>query len=154
MTMLDETEVQKVFRARLQQTGGLPPPDHRIWENRGGGLPPEPEDSDGADNTWIEEWVRILSERKSSSGCIEAVGEYLWAVYVPKGRGTETLNKLSKAIADQFEAGQSLVATGLRAILERTSRSGVRTNPAHPSWVFKLVTIRWRVFTPASNNDL
>jgi len=145
MTMLDETEVRKVFRAELNGVSGIPAAAFRAWENRGF-KPPDPDDG----QLWIEEFLEIISERKTSSGCIEAVGTTTYSVWVPSRSGTEDGDALARGIAEAFEAGQSLTSSGVTAILERTERAPYRGSDDFPLWVFKSVTTRWRVFTSAT----
>ena len=147
MTLLNESTLRTVMRTQLKTVASLPASKYRAWENRKF-KPPEADE----DQPWIREHVSILSERKSSTGYVEAVGTTQYSVYVPAGRGTAQADALAKAIAEAFEAGQSLTGTGLTVILERTERAPYRVDASDSIWVFKTVTSRWRVFTSSSTN--
>lgn len=150
MTMLDERGIRIAMRKKLKTVATLPKESLLAWENHRFEPPELTGSQRGPVTVWVEEAQRVLQEAKTSNGFIEAVGQTLWSVYAPKGRGTADLDELSKAIAEAFEAGQSVTGTGLTVILERTDRSELRPSGAHENWVFKVVTVRWRVFTPSS----
>lgn len=152
MVLLDETAVRKAFRTRLLATPNLPTKEKLAWENRPFTPPSVPPSAPDTGSLWVREWQSIDTERKSATGVIEATGTTRYAVYAPRSSGTEAMDTLVRSIAGQFEAGQSLTATDLRVILERTFRSEVRVAPDHDAWVFKVVTIRWRVFTRSSTS--
>lgn len=146
MAMMDLTELRTTMRTQLKTVTTLPSADRRAWENRTF-RPPEVRDQPGADVMWVREQIRILSETKSSTGFIEAIGETLYMVHYPAGRGTGPMDELTLAIAEAFQAGQSLTGTGLTAILEHTERRPPRVDPTFPSWIFTTVAVRWRSFT-------
>lgn len=145
MTFLDETELRKVYRAKVKLVSTLPDEQFLSWENRRF-RPPEAE----SDQIWVVETLTVLSEQKSTVGCIEATGTYQVLVYTPEGSGTEEADALSKAIAEALESGQSLTSSAITVILERTERAPFRVNLNYPGWVFKTVTSLWRVFTESS----
>jgi len=149
MTMLDESCVRQIMRTRLQSTAGLPDFDSRMaWENRVFAPPDFDQDGPIDEVLWVREWLDPMTEIKSSSGFIEAVGLTIWGVYTPKGRGTRGAENLAKNIAERFEAGRSLTDdSGTTITLERTSRGRFQSDEERPIWVFKPVTVRWRVFT-------
>lgn len=145
--MLDESLVRRVMRTQLKTVGTLPPEARLAWENHAFN-PPAPDAAEPiATQLWVREWQTILSEAKTSTGYIEAVGRTVYGVYTPTGKGTRDADDLSKAIADAFEAGQSLTDTPTVVIIERTSRDGYRPHESVGSWIFKPVAVRWRVFT-------
>lgn len=146
MTMLDESSLRTLFRTRLKTVSGLPGEDYLAWENHQFDKP-----SAESDQLWIEEFVTILSEPKSSTGFIEVVGVTQYLVNCPKGGGTKDADDLSRLIAQAFEPGQSLTNSTLTVIIERTERSPYRPQPDGSAWVFKTITIRWRVFTPVTS---
>tara|TARA_R100001460_G_scaffold27881_11_gene55959 strand:+ start:5197 stop:5649 length:453 start_codon:yes stop_codon:yes gene_type:complete len=150
--MYDEVELRKALRARLQTASGLPSSSNFAWENRVF-VPPSHDSTAPVDAVvWLRENLRTLSESKSSNGFVETIGEYLISVFTAKGRGTNAADTLVKSIATQFAPGQSLTGTDIAIALERTSRSEYRASDEHPAWVFKVVTVRWRVFTPSTTN--
>lgn len=147
--MLDEARVRAVIATRLLTVTGLPDPVTGIaWENRNFD-PPQQLAGPGLAPLWIREHQQVLSETRSSTGFVEAIGISQFLVETPSGKGTEEADKLSKAIAEAFEAGQSLTEDGLTVILEHCERSAYRSDFEFPAWIFKTVTVRWRTFTPA-----
>jgi len=149
MAMLNESALRRLFRARLKTVSTLPPEARLAWEGRSF-TPPDPNPGD----LWVREFVSILGESKSSTGFIEATGTTTYAVFTPGTGGTEDADALAQAVAEAFEAGQSLTADGLTAIIERTERAPYRDSAddrGSSLWIFKTVTIRWRVFTPVSS---
>lgn len=147
MTVLDEVVLRQAFRAQLALVSGIPEKKFRAFENRVFDPPEIKETSHGDEPLWIREQMRILSETKSTSGHVEAVGEYLIMVETPKGKGTEDADTLAQAIAEKFQAGQSLTKSGTTAILEHTDRRPYQIDLERPAWVFKTVAVRWRNFT-------
>ena len=143
--MLDESVLRTTFRAALKTVTLLPKEQFLAWENRNF-QPPEGD----SDAIWVEEFLTILTEPKSSTGFIEAVGLMQYSVNVVKGRGTAPGDALAKGIAEALHAGQSLTGVGLTAILERTERAPYRPRSEGSIWVFKTVTSRWRVFTQSA----
>lgn len=144
---LDEVTLRTVLRKRLFTVDGLPNKNTRIaYENRQFKVP---EIRAGARKLplWIKEQLRILDETRSSQCFIEAVGEVLWLVETPEGRGTEQCDALAKKIADAFQAGTSLVGDGLTVKCEHTERRPYRPDPVQENWVLKPVVVRWRAFT-------
>lgn len=145
MTMLLESDVRTILRERLLTVSGLPPTNRRAWENRRF-KPPQPAD----DESFVREWLTVLTESKSSTGFIEATGIVTYGVFVPVNAGTRGGEVLAKAIAEAFEAGQSLTDGSLVVTIEKTQRTPYRVDPNDEMWSFKTVTSRWRVFTPTS----
>jgi hypothetical protein len=148
MTMLDEKTLRTVLRTRLHTVSGLPSAiafEGRVFQ------PPTLTTTSSSLPLWVEEQVRILSETKSATGQIEALGEALYSVYTPSGRGTEQADALAKLIAEAFQSGQGLSGSGLELALEHTERRPMRqdVSPYGQSWMFKTVAIRWRAFTAA-----
>ena len=148
MSMLDETTVRQAFRTKLLTVSGLPDEKQISYENRLFDPPDQPAEV-GDKTLWVLEQMRILSESRSSDSLVEAIGEFLWLVYTPKGKGTEKADTLSRSIAEAFQAGQSLTKDGIGVILERTERRPYRGDANRPAWVFKTVATTWRVFTQA-----
>jgi len=145
MTLLNESTLRTLFRARLKTVSNLPAEQFLAWQNRAF-LPPDPED----DQPWVREYVTILSESKTTQCHIEATGLVQYVVVIPSGRGTKKGDDLVKAIAEAFESGQALNTTGLTVILEHTERGPYLEDPQTPVWTFKTITARWRVFTASS----
>lgn len=141
---LDENAVRRVMRARLKTVTGIPSESMLAWENR---TFTPPSLSSSAVVKWVMETQTVDGERLSATGTSEALGYTEYTVMVPKGRGTEELDSLAAEIADAFAPGQSLTSDDVRVILERTTRSGIRSPAEHEAWVGKAVSIRWRVFT-------
>ena len=149
MAMMDEVILRQALRTQLLTVSSLPRAEYRAWENQVFDPPSPDENPHGEEPLWFREILRILSESKSSTGYIEAVGEYLIMVETPKGRGTEDADALAKAIADVFQPGQSLTKSGTTVILERTDRRPYLEDSERPAWVFKTISVRWRTFTAA-----
>lgn len=154
MSMLDESVIRRIMRTRLSSVTHLPPESHLAWENHSFDPPSFDASEPISDVLWVQEWQEILSEIKSSTGLIEAIGLTVWGVYTPKGRGTRGADDLSRTIAESFEAGRSLTGynESTTVILERTSRGPYRSGgKGLDGWIFKPVTTRWRVFTPVTS---
>lgn len=145
MAMLDETALRQLFRKRVRSV--LPRDVQVAWENQTF-EPPSLEDGIGPVVLWMRELVRTLDETKSSTGFIEAVGEVLYMIETPAGKGTEAADALAKIVAESLQAGQSLTSPTLTVIVEHTERRPYREDPEHPAWTFKTVACRWRTFTP------
>ena len=146
--MMNENEVRQAMRARLKTVAGLPASDRRAWEGRTF-EPPDLTAVDGARPLWIREIQRVLSERAAATGTDEAVGETLWMVETPDGKGTDEADTLALAIAEAFKPRQSLTKGATTVILERTERLPFARDEKHPLWMHKTVAVRWRVFTAA-----
>jgi len=147
--MLDEARVRAVCATRLLTIPTLPDPLTRIaWENRTFDTP-ELVVGPGPAPLWIKEFLEVLSETKSSTGFVEAIGRTLYLVETPAGKGTEEADALSKLIAEAFHSGQSLTENDLTIILEHTERQPYRTDFELPAWIFKTVAVRWWIFTPS-----
>ena len=146
MTMLNESQVRTIMRTKLQKLSNLP---NISWENRPF-LPPDVTTDVGPVVLWIQEHQRTLDETQSAIGMIQTIGETLYSVYTPKGRGTKEADDLSKSIAESFEPTQSLTGINETIVIEHTERHPYRVDPDLPAWVFKTVSIRWRAFNPTS----
>jgi len=140
-----ETELRKAFRTAWELVSGLPPDIsyHNIRFT-----PPDHANTVGPIPVWVGEMSTILSERKTSTGFIEATGEYLLIVRTPKGRPTERADDLAQALVETLKPGQSLTTDCITVILERSERRPYREDPANPTWISKTVAVRWRVFSP------
>jgi hypothetical protein len=145
MSFLDESLLRRTFRVRLKTVSNLPAEEFLEWENQNF-KPPEPDEN----QPWVREHLRILDESKTTQCHIETVGQMQYVVNIPKNRGTKTADALTQSIAEAFESGQSLTATGLTVILEHTNRSPYMSSDDDSIWIFKTVTARWRVFTASS----
>lgn len=145
---VDEVEVKRLFRAKLRAVASYPGDALVAWENVGFAKPTVPAAGDPSTPVFVQEQYRMLSETRVGSAILEALGEALFLVHVPKNRGTEAADRLAKEIADALEAGGHLPGDGFAVILEHTERRPYRESQTDPGWVFKPVATRWRAFTP------
>lgn len=139
----DKSRLRTMFRIRLATVSGLP--TYKAWENRPFKLP-NPSSTD----TWLREKVYINSERKTTPALIEATGETRYDIFLPAGSGTKDADDLTKAIAEAFEAGNSLTNGTFGIQIERTQRGNLINETEFDNWSFLPVVIRWRVFTPTT----
>ena len=105
MSMISESDIRQVFRATLSEVSDLP--DYIAWENRSKN-PPDPGSDTEPPIVWVKEDLRILDETHTAFGFITSIGEMLYSVYTPLGRGTREADDLSLSIANAFMATQSL----------------------------------------------
>lgn len=150
MAMLNETALRLCFRERLDTVEGIAEikDAKRISYENHTFTPKQPtEKSDPG--LWVQEFIEILNEPKSSTGFIEATGETLYLVFVPNGKGTKAADTLAQAIAEAFQSGQSLHNSSITVILEHTVRRPYRAREDTQGWIFKTVSVRWRTFTEA-----
>ena len=157
---LDVRILREAFRATLRAAGEDLASIRLLHENRRLKLTKDTTRS----KCWLREDLTIFEEVRSSTGLIEVYGELTYEVYGLRGRGTEIVDALAKEIAEAFEAGSSISATGMNISVERAQRgpggldddpnSDIRLQPGPspgPSsvWYRVPVYIKWRVFTPA-----
>jgi hypothetical protein len=147
MSMLDETALVLAFRTKLDTLAGIPDASHRAWENREF----EPE----LDAEWLRETLVIGDEERSSTGLNESFGQIRYDVLAPIGEGTTNVRAIAKAIAEGFEAGQTLQNGGLSISIEKSTRLPGRqafteTGGSKSLWYMVPVAVFWRVFTATS----
>ncbi len=151
MAMLDSTKLRQVFRAKLRAAGGDLANIRMAHENRKLKLKKDA----ALPAFWIRETLMIFDESKSSTGTIEADGDMIYDVLGLKSKGTEEIEALAKLVAEAFEAGQSLTATGIEVSLEKSRRFPGLDDPGENSpggsiWFYIPVHVQWRVFTAAA----
>ncbi len=147
MTVLDEVDARIIMRTRLKTVASLPDPDTLIaWEHRTF-RPPSLTKGTGTRPLFVSEQMRILTERHAAVGMLEVVGETLFMINTPAGKGTNGADILSKAIMEAFEPTQGLNSATQTVVIERSERRPYRANPVHEGWIFKTVAIRWRAYT-------
>jgi hypothetical protein len=145
---VNETVLRRAMRDRLVTLVGYGVQLDRIAYEGRPFVPPPPVDAAGAVQLWLEEYLRVLSEEKSSSGNIESIGEMIYSVCTPVGRQLESADLLAQRITQVLYPSLWLTLGSQSIILERAERRPYRVSARNQLWLSKPVAIRWRTFTP------
>lgn len=97
---------------------------------------------------WLSEMWRPLTERKVSTGMVEARGHAVYSVNIVTGEGTTEVETLAAAIAETFEPGTSIQHSGNNVAIDRSERG--------PGFVYMdlwyrvPVIVLWRTYAATS----
>lgn len=144
MTAVDTHALRLLLRPVLVGVAGITEADV-AWENRNFEKPSPDSDS----SLWFRETLIVSDERKTSTGFVQALGQYRIDVFCPVGVGTEEAEDKTKEIMDAFQTGTSVSGGGLAVNLYRTHRLPGRNDPGpNPVWHMIPVVVNWRTHTP------
>jgi hypothetical protein len=141
MTTVSERAVRQVLRDRILNIEGVVPSERWVFQNRVEDAPNTSAALSKEDALFIEEFVGITAEQRSSKDEVNVFGRAKYLIVSAVGAGSEAAEDMAALIVGDLQGVTYLQGQGVTIYLERPERLSPFPDG---DWWYKPVEVSWR----------